>query len=183
MIANQPRDYPLLGTSCAKFPLQSWGRCSTCPIREVRVSDKLKVLFLCTGNSCRSQMAEGWVRTLKNEEIEPYSAGVEVKAVDPLAVKAMAEEGVDISGQRSKSVSELMDIPFDYVVTVCSHARETCPFFPGNVKRVHVEFDDPPFLAREMTDEDEKLEVYRRVRDEIRDFVDSLPAGFEFVHE
>lgn len=147
------------------------------------MSDKLKVLFLCTGNSCRSQMAEGWVRALKSEEIEPYSAGVEVKPVDPLAVKAMAEEGVDISGQRSKKVSELMDIPFDYVVTVCSHARETCPFFPGNVKSVHVEFDDPPFLTREMTDEDEKLEVYRRVRDEIRDFVDSLPAGFKFVRE
>ena len=155
----------------------------TLPNSEVYMSDRLKVLFLCTGNSCRSQMAEGWVRVLKNDAIEPYSAGVAVKPVDPLAVRVMAEDGASISTQRSKNVSELMDIPFDYVVTVCSHARETCPFFPGNVKRVHVEFDDPPFLTREMTDEDEKLEVYRRVRDEIRDFVDSLPAGFKFVHE
>jgi arsenate reductase len=146
------------------------------------MSDRLKVLFLCTGNSCRSQMAEGWVRSLKGAVIEPYSAGVEVKPVDPLAVRAMAEEGVDISGQRSKQVSELMDIPFDYVITVCSHARETCPFFPGSVRRVHVEFDDPPFLTKEMTDDEEKLKVYRRVRDEIRDFVDSLPAGLKFVH-
>ena len=147
------------------------------------MSDRLKVLFLCTGNSCRSQMAEGWVCSLKGDVIEPYSAGVEVKPVDPLAVRAMAEEGVDISGQRSKQVSELMDIPFDYVITVCSHARETCPFFPGSVRRVHVEFDDPPFLTKEMTDEEEKLKVYRRVRDEIRDFVDSLPASLTLLHD
>ena len=145
--------------------------------------DMLKVLFLCTGNSCRSQMAEGWVRALKGDAIEPYSAGVEVKPVDPLAVRAMAEDGIDISAQRSKNVSELMDIPFDYVVTVCSHARETCPFFPGNVERVHVEFDDPPYLTKNITDEEEKLKLYRRVRDEIRDFVDSLPAGFKATHE
>jgi len=145
------------------------------------MSDRLKVLFLCTGNSCRSQMAEGWARALKDDVIEPYSAGVEVKPIDPLAIRVMAEDGVDISGNRSKNVSELMEVPFDYVVTVCSHARETCPFFPGSVERVHVEFDDPPFLTKDMTDPDERLSVYRRVRDEIRDFVDSLPAGFKFA--
>jgi len=145
------------------------------------MSERLKVLFLCTGNSCRSQMAEGWARALKGDAIEPYSAGVEIKPIDSLAIRVMAEAGVDISGNRSKNVSELMEVPFDYVVTVCSHARETCPFFPGSVERVHVEFDDPPFLTKDMNDLDEKLSVYRRVRDEIRDFVDSLPAGFRFA--
>lgn len=145
------------------------------------MTDKLKVLFLCTGNSCRSQMAEGWTRHLKGDVIEPYSAGVEVKPVDPVAVKVMSEVGVDISGQRSKSVNDLMDIQFDYVVTVCSHARETCPFFPGATQRVHVEFDDPPFLTKDVTNEDERIAVYRRVRDEIRDFVDSLPEAFKFA--
>ncbi len=116
-------------------------------------------------------MAEGWVRHLKADAIEPYSGGVEVKPVDPCAVKVMADAGVDISGQRSKHVSEMMYIPFDYVITVCSHARETCPFFPGNVKRLHVEFDDPPFLTKDMSEGEEKLAVYRRIRDEIREFV------------
>lgn len=138
---------------------------------------RLKVLFLCTGNSCRSQMAEGWVRHLKADAIEPYSAGVEVKPVDLCAVKAMADAGVDISGQRSKRVSEMMDIPYDYVITVCSHARETCPFFPGNVERLHVEFDDPPFLTKDTSDGEEKLAVYRRIRDEIREFVKRMPAN------
>lgn len=140
--------------------------------------DKLRVLFLCTGNSCRSQIAEGWTRHLKGNVIEPYSAGVESKTVDPLAVKVMAEAGVDISAQRSKHVSEVMHVPFDVIVTLCSHARETCPFFPGDAKRMHVEFDDPPFLTRGMADEEEKLAVYRRVRDEIRRFVETLPGAF-----
>ena len=105
---------------------------------EDTLSKRLRILFLCTGNSCRSQMAEGWARQLKGDAVEPYSAGVEVKPIDPNAVTVMAEAGVDISGQRSKSVSEMMEIPYDYVVTVCSHARETCPFFPGSVKRLHV---------------------------------------------
>lgn len=143
------------------------------------MSGRLKVLFLCTGNSCRSQMAEGWARHLKSDVIEPYSAGVEVRPVDPLAVKVMAEAGVDISRQRSKNVNGLLDIQFDYVVTLCSHARETCPFFPGGTRRVHVEFDDPPSLTSGMASEEDKLAVYRRVRDEIRDFVESLPGGFD----
>lgn len=140
------------------------------------MTKRLKVLFLCTGNSCRSQMAEGWTRQLKGDIIEPYSAGVEVRPLDPLAVKVMAEAGVDITGQRSKNVSDLMGIRFDYVVTLCSHARETCPFFSGGTHRVHVEFDDPPSLTAGMKNEDEKLVAYRRVRDQIRRFVESLPA-------
>ena len=109
---------------------------------------KLKVLFLCTGNSCRSQMAEGWARQLKGDVIEPYSAGVEPHGMNPLAVKAMAEAGVDIGDQRSKHVDELATVAFDYVVTVCDNANETCPIFPGQTKRIHVGFDDPPRLAK-----------------------------------
>jgi arsenate reductase len=136
---------------------------------------KLKVLFLCTGNSCRSQMAEGWTRHLKGDVIEPYSAGIEIHGLNPNAVKVMAEAGVDISGQRSKNVAEFKDIQFDYVVTVCDHASENCPLFPGKAKRVHVGFDDPPRLARDARSEEEALTHYRRVRDEIRAFVESLP--------
>jgi arsenate reductase (thioredoxin) len=143
------------------------------------MSEKIKVLFLCTGNSCRSQMAEGWARWLKGDRIEPCSAGVEVKGVDPLAVKVMAEAGVDISSHRSKHVREVMHVPFDHVVTVCSHARETCPVLPGPARKTHVEFDDPPFLTRGISDEEEKRAVYRRVRDEIRAYIESLPGSLE----
>jgi len=140
---------------------------------------KLKVLFLCTGNSCRSQMAEGWAHYLKSEVIEPYSAGVEIHGMNPNAVKVMAEAGVDITGQRSKHVNELLEVPFDYVVTVCDHASETCPVFPGRVKRIHVGFDDPPKLAKTAATEEEVLSHYRRVRDDIRRFVEKLPQGLE----
>jgi arsenate reductase len=138
---------------------------------------KVRVLFLCTGNSCRSQMAEGWARHLKPDVIDARSAGVEPHGVDPRAVQVMAGAGVDISRQRSKDVLELMDAPFDYVVTLCGGARETCPVFPGPVKGLHVAFDDPPALAREATSDDEALAVYRRVRDEIRAFVETLPGA------
>jgi arsenate reductase len=138
---------------------------------------KLKVLFLCTGNACRSQMAEGWTRRLRGDVIEPYSAGVEVHGLDPRAVRAMAEAGVDISGQRSKHVDEVKNVLFDYVVTVCDDARERCPFFPGKARVVHVSFDDPPRLAQESSSEQEALGHYRRVRDEIRAFVETLPDG------
>jgi len=142
------------------------------------VSDsKLKVLFLCTGNSCRSQMAEGWARQLKGDVIEAFSAGVEPHGMNARAVKAMAEAGVDIAAQRSKHVDELKDVTFDYVVTVCDHANETCPVFPGKAKRIHVGFDDPPRLARDATDEDDAMRHYRRVRDEIRAFVERLPQA------
>src|SRR5664279_4978639 len=132
---------------------------------------KLKVLFLCTGNSCRSQMAEGWARALKGDVIEAYSAGIETHGLNPNAVKVMAEAGVDISRHRSKHVDELKDVQFDYVVTVCDNAHESCPLFPGKTKVLHVGFDDPPRLARAARSEEEKLECYRRVRDEIRQFV------------
>ena len=136
---------------------------------------KKTVLFLCTGNSCRSQMAEGWTNYLKGDVIQAYSAGIESHGLNPIAVKVMAEAGVDISGHRSKLVDELSGIEFDYVVTVCDYAREHCPFFPGAVKQVHKSFDDPPMLAEEARLEEEALGHYRRVRDEIRDFVETLP--------
>ncbi|ASQ90757.1 arsenate reductase [Prosthecochloris sp. GSB1] len=135
---------------------------------------KTKVLFLCTGNSCRSQMAEGWARHLRGDIVEPYSAGVEVHGMNEHAVRVMAEAGVDISGQRSKHVEELDGIPFDCIVTVCDHARETCPFIPGNAVRIHAGFEDPPRMAAETDDPEKKLDCYRKVRDEIRDFVTDL---------
>lgn len=135
---------------------------------------KSKILFLCTGNSCRSQMAEGWARHLKPNVLEPYSAGVLPNRVDPRAVRVMAEVGVDISDYRSKNVSELMHIDFNYVITLCGHAHETCPIFTGKAKIVHRGFDDPPTLARGAHGDDEAMPHYRRVRDEIRDFVEQL---------
>jgi len=139
----------------------------------------LKVLFLCTGNSCRSQMAEGWARRLKGEQIQPYSAGIEAHGLNPDAVRVMAEAGVDISGQRSKLVNELAATAFDYVVTVCDNAHESCPLFSGKAKVIHVGFDDPPCLAANAKTEEERLAPYRRVRDEIRAFVETLPASLD----
>ena len=136
---------------------------------------KVKVLFLCTGNSCRSQMAEGWARALKPDAVEAYSAGIEKHGINPHAVKVMAEAGVDISGHYSKTPAELGLVEFDYVVTVCGHADEHCPAFPGPAKKIHVGFEDPPRLTQEMPDGEPKLAVYRRVRDEIRRFVERLP--------
>jgi len=138
---------------------------------------RLKVLFLCTGNSCRSQMAEGWARHLKGDEIEAYSAGVEPHGMNALAVLVMKEAGVDISGQWSKHVDELAGVAFDYVVTVCDNAHENCPLFPGKTRVVHVGFDDPPRLAKGATTEAEAMGHYRRVRDEIRGFIETLPQG------
>ena len=135
------------------------------------------VLFVCVQNSCRSQMAEGWARHLKSDVIEAASAGVEPHGLNPLAVKAMAEAGVDISHHRAKSVDELRHQPWDVVITLCGHANETCPVFPGRVKRMHVDFDDPPQLARDAHTEEEAMGHYRRVRDEIRAFVASLPES------
>ena len=142
---------------------------------------KLKILFLWTGNSCRSQMAEGWTHALKSEEIEAYSAGIETHGLNPNAVKVMAEAGVDISRQKSKNVNGLIPILFDYVITVCGHAHDNCPIFPGQATSVvHVGFQDPPALARDLAtsgaSEEEQLDVYRRVRDEIKAFVGKLPA-------
>lgn len=133
----------------------------------------LKVLFLCTGNSCRSQMAEGWARHLKGDQIEAYSAGIETHGLNPDAVRVMAEAGVDISGQRSKHIDELRGVEFDHVVTVCDRAQRSCPVFPGKAKVVHAGFDDPPRLAADAKTEEERLVTYRRVRDEIRAFIET----------
>ncbi len=122
-----------------------------------------RVLFLCTGNSCRSQIAEGWARHFN--KVEPYSAGSKLNPLNPFAVQIMAEAGVDISNQRPKHIDELQG-QFDYVVTVCDSANEACPVLPGSVKRIHVGFDDPPRLARFATTEADKLQIYRRVRDD-----------------
>ncbi|MDP8258947.1 MAG: arsenate reductase ArsC [Candidatus Aadella gelida] len=144
-------------------------------------NSKIKILFLCTGNSCRSQMAEGWTRHLKRESVEPYSAGIEVHGLNPRAVKVMAEAGVNISSQKSKSVKDLIDIEFDYVITVCGHADKTCPQFPGKSKIVHVGFDDPPKMAIDAKTEEEILSCYRKVRDQIRDLVMELPEKLEQI--
>jgi len=124
-------------------------------------------------------MAEGWTRALKRGVIEAYSAGIEPHGLDPRAVKVMAEAGVDISAHRSKGVAELADVTFDYVVTVCGHAREACPRFPGQAKVVHIGFDDPPRLSATARSEEEALGHYRRVRNEIRAFVEGLPRNLE----
>jgi len=124
-------------------------------------------------------MAEGWAHALKSDVIEAYSAGIETHGLNPNAVKVMAEAGVDISGQKSENIKDLLHIDFDVVITVCGHAHETCPIFPANARVVHVGFDDPPALTRELDDEEEKLDCYRRVRDEIKSFVEQLPNNLE----
>jgi arsenate reductase len=141
--------------------------------------DKKKVLFLCTGNACRSQMAEGWGRHLLQDQVEVSSAGIIKHGVDPKAIQVMAEAGVDISAQESKTIDELPDQSFDSVITLCDAANESCPFFPGQVIRLHQGFDDPPSLAKNAPDEEGALQIYRRVRDEIRDFVLNLPERIE----
>jgi len=143
----------------------------------------LKVLFLCTGNSCRSQMAEGWARWLHGDRLEPYSAGIAPGRVDPRAVQVMGEAGVDLSGHRSRHLNELAGVDLDWVITVCDHAREHCPVFPGGARRLHVSFEDPPFLAKTAATEEEALAHYRRVRDEIRGFVERLPERLETESE
>jgi len=143
---------------------------------EAAVTKRPKLLFLCTGNSCRSQMAEGWARHLRGDRLDVWSAGVETHGLNPRAVRVMAEAGVDISGHRSELVDDLMGVGFDYVVTVCGHAHESCPAFPGAAVVVHRGFDDPPALAKDAANEDEALGHYRRVRDEIRAYVETLPA-------
>ncbi len=136
---------------------------------------KIRVLFLCTGNSCRSQMAEGWARQLCADSIDPHSAGLEAHGLNPDAVSVMAEVGVDITGQFSKTVDELASLDFDFVVTVCGHAHESCPIFPGHAKIVHVAFEDPPALAAAVEGRSAQLDCYRRVREEIRVCIAQLP--------
>jgi arsenate reductase (thioredoxin) len=142
---------------------------------------KLKVLFLCTGNSCRSQMAEGWTRHLKGDLIEASSAGIETHGLNPNAVKVMAESGIDISKHKSQHIDEFKDVDIDVVVTVCGHAHETCPFSPTNCKVIHVGFGDPPKMAKELAeqggDAEAQLDCYRKVRDEIKNFVTTMPES------
>ena len=140
-----------------------------------RAEPKIRVLFLCTGNSCRSQMAEGWARALKGAEVDAYSGGTRPQALNPLAVRAMAEAGVDISSHASKRAGDL-GVPFDVVVTVCDAAHGACPTFPG-ARVVHVGFDDPPRLAKDAASTEEAMRHYRRVRDEIRAFIDTIPGS------
>jgi arsenate reductase len=120
-------------------------------------------------------MAEGWARALHPERIDAFSAGIDPAEIDAQALRVMAEAGVDISGQRSKHVDTLNDMTFDAVITVCDHANERCPVFPGRARRLHAGFDDPPRLALGADSEEEALEHYRKVRDEIRRFVEALP--------
>ena len=139
------------------------------------MSERTSVLFLCTGNSCRSQMAEGFCRALRGSEIDCASAGIETHGLNPNAVKVMAEVGIDISSHQSKTVDDLGGRKFDFVITVCDHASETCPVFPGETRVLHRSFQDPPRLAATAASEEEALGHYRRVRDQIGEFVRSLP--------
>ena len=140
--------------------------------------DKKSILFLCTGNSCRSQMAEGWMRKFWGDRFEVFSAGTKKHGLNPRAVQVMAEAGVDLSKQTSKTTDELPSVPFDFVVTVCDSAQENCPYYPGG-RLLHQSFDDPPALTRDMTEEEGILAIYRRVRDEIKEYTLQLPQKLE----
>ncbi len=138
--------------------------------------DKIKVLFLCTGNSCRSQIAEGWAKHLKGDTMDVYSAGIAPGSLNQMAVKVMAEAGVDISAQRSKHVEELKDIDFDYVVTVCDNAREKCPIFPHKTKHFHRTFEDPTF----MTGTEQQIKAaFVKLRDQMKEFIKKVPKILE----
>ncbi len=141
--------------------------------------EKTTILFLCTGNSCRSQMAEGFVNNLKANELRAFSAGVDPQGLNPLAIRAMEEMGIDISNATSKLVDQFLDKDLDYVVTVCDQAKESCPVFLGKAKKMHMGFDDPPALADGIEDQDEAIVHYRRVRDEIRAYVEALPEALD----
>lgn len=132
---------------------------------------KKKVLVLCTGNSCRSQMAEGYLRYFGNEKIEVYSAGIETHGLNLRAVEVMAEDGIDISGHSSNHVDEFADINFDVVLTVCDHANERCPVFPSHAKKIHHNFTDP---AKAVGSQDEIRQSFRTTRNEIREYCKSL---------
>jgi len=138
------------------------------------MNEKIKVLFICTGNSCRSQMAEGWARHLKSDVIEAYSAGVRPIGVSSRATKVMAEKGVNISSQTSKHVDDLLEVDFDYVVTLCNNAAESCPVFGGKTITIHRPFGDPYFASGS---EEQIMAAFRKVRDEIMAFVQTMPES------
>lgn len=133
-----------------------------------------KVLVLCTGNSCRSQLAEAYLRHFAGQDAEIYSAGIETHGVNPKAIAVMAENGIDISHHTSNLVEEYLSIPFDYVITVCDHANESCPYFPGQAKKLHHNFPDP---AKAQGTDDEIMEEFRKVRDSIKAYC------FDFVKD
>lgn len=135
----------------------------------------MSILFLCTGNSCRSQMAEGLCRHIHGSRIRCQSAGLKRHGLNPLASKAMAEIGIDISHHTSKTTDDLGDAAFAYIVTVCEHANATCPAFPATTRIIHQAFDDPPKLAAVSSSEAEAMVHYRRVRDEIKAYIEQLP--------
>ena len=139
-------------------------------------NDKVKILLLCTGNACRSQIAEGWARHLRGDVIDAYSAGIRPIGVSSRAIKVMAEKGVDISKHKSKHIDDLQGLDFDYVITLCDNAREQCPVFGGNVKMIHRGFDDPTFI---FGSEQQILVAFRRTRDRIRAFIETLPESLE----
>jgi arsenate reductase (thioredoxin) len=148
-------------------------------VAAAEVGDRARVLFLCTHNSARSQMAEALLRHLGGDRFEAHSAGTEATHVRPLAVRAMDEIGVDISGQESKTLERYLEEPFDYVITVCDDANEACPFFPGAANRLHWSFEDP---SRVEGSEEERLAVFRSVRDRIRERIkDDLVRGNEVM--
>lgn len=136
----------------------------------------VNILVLCTGNSCRSQMAEGYLRKFGQEEIEVYSAGIETHGLNPLAVKVMAEDGLDISRHTSNHVDEYANIDFDYIITVCDHARENCPYIPGKAIRFHHNFPDP---AKASGSEEEILEEFKKVRDMIMQYISDFIQNIE----
>nr|WP_319490684.1 arsenate reductase ArsC [uncultured Desulfobacter sp.] len=136
---------------------------------------KKNVLFVCEMNTCRSQMAEGWAYTLHFDKINAFSAGISTGPLDPLAVKIMEEEGIDISGHETHAVKDFLQKDIDWVITVCDTAARKCPNFPPEVNVICQSFDNPPELARNLKNEADKLAVYRRVRDEIKTFVEGLP--------
>ncbi len=140
---------------------------------------KLNILFVCTGNSCRSQVAEGWARNLKGDLISPSSAGIETHGLNPYAITVMAEAGIDISKQTSDLIDDYSVTKFDYIITVCDHAQETCPVIQGPCQQFHINFDDPPKLAEHLTSEQEILDCYRKVRDTIKEFILTLPGSLK----
>ncbi|HEY9261543.1 arsenate reductase ArsC [Chitinophaga sp.] len=132
-----------------------------------------KILVLCTGNSCRSQIAEGYLRYFAGNKAEVYSAGVETHGVNPKAIATMAEDGIDISGHTSNNITEYSTIPFDYVITVCDNAKERCPFFPTTAQKFHENFPDP---AKATGSEEEVMQQFREVRQIIKDYMQSFVA-------
>jgi arsenate reductase len=140
------------------------------------LKDKINILFLCTGNSCRSQIAEGWAKHLKSDVMDVYSAGIAPGTLNQMAVKVMAEAGIDISAQKPKHVNELKNIDFDYVVTICDNARENCPIFPHKTKLFHKTFEDPTFMVG--TEQQIKA-AFVKLRDQMKKFIEKMPGILE----